>query len=48
MLNSDTQKASVGGLNDEFIHSARLDNLMMSFCSVIVTIILTLGPYSFN
>ncbi|KAL1611897.1 hypothetical protein SLS60_000119 [Paraconiothyrium brasiliense] len=30
----DTQKAVVGGLNDELIFSARLDNLMMSYCSV--------------
>ena len=30
----DTQPASIGGLNGEFIHSARLDNLMMSFCSL--------------
>lgn len=30
----DTQKATIGGLNNEFIHSARLDNLMMSYCSV--------------
>ncbi|KAI9656597.1 MAG: hypothetical protein M1821_004804 [Bathelium mastoideum] len=30
----DTQQACIGGLNDELIFSARLDNLMMSFCSV--------------
>lgn len=30
----DTQKACIGGLNQEFIFSARLDNLGMSYCSV--------------
>ena len=30
----DTQKACIGGLNDELIFSARLDNLGMSYCSV--------------
>ena len=30
----DTQKSVIGGLNNELIFSARLDNLMMSFCSV--------------
>ena len=29
-----TQKSVIGGLNNELIFSARLDNLMMSFCSV--------------
>jgi aspartyl aminopeptidase len=30
----DTQKSCLGGLNDEFILSARLDNLNMTFCSI--------------
>ena len=30
----DTQAPALGGLNDEFVFSARLDNLGMSFCSI--------------
>ncbi|KAL9088039.1 MAG: hypothetical protein Q9165_006380 [Trypethelium subeluteriae] len=35
MVLYDTQEACIGGLNDEFIFSARLDNLGMSYCSTI-------------
>jgi aspartyl aminopeptidase len=34
MILYDTQKACIGGLNEEFIHSARLDNLEMTYCSI--------------
>ena len=30
----DTQAACIGGLNDEFVFSARLDNLGMTYCAV--------------
>ena len=30
----DTQAAAISGVHDEFIHSARLDNLFMSFCTL--------------
>ena len=30
----DTQPACIGGLNNEFVHSARLDNLGMTYCAV--------------
>ena len=33
MVLYDTQKACVGGLNEELLFSSRLDNLEMSFCS---------------
>ncbi|KAF2095739.1 peptidase M18, aminopeptidase I [Rhizodiscina lignyota] len=33
MVLYDTQKAAIGGLNDELIFSARLDNIGMSYCA---------------
>lgn len=30
----DTQKSCIGGINNELIYSARLDNLEMTYCSV--------------
>jgi aspartyl aminopeptidase len=30
----DTQKSQIGGINNEFIYSARLDNLGMTYCAV--------------
>lgn len=35
MILYDTHKSCIGGLNDELIFSARLDNLEMSYCSTI-------------
>lgn len=35
MILYDTQKSCIGGLNDELIFSARLDNLEMSYCSIV-------------
>jgi aspartyl aminopeptidase len=34
MVLYDTQKACLGGINNELIFSARLDNLMMTFCGI--------------
>lgn len=34
LLLYDTQKSAVGGLNDEYIFSPRLDNLEMTYCSI--------------
>lgn len=34
MVLYDVQKSCLGGLNEEFIYSARLDNLAMTYCSV--------------
>ncbi|KAF2485796.1 peptidase M18 [Neohortaea acidophila] len=34
LLLYDTQPSRIGGLNDEFVYSARLDNLGMTYCTV--------------
>jgi aspartyl aminopeptidase len=34
MILYDTQKSCLGGLNSELVFSARLDNLMMSYCAL--------------
>ena len=38
MILYDTQKSCTGGLNDELVFSARLDNLEMSYCSTMALI----------
>jgi aspartyl aminopeptidase len=38
MILYDTQLSVLGGLNDEFIYSQRLDNLMMSYCATVAII----------
>ena len=38
MVLYDTQKSCIGGLNEELIFSARLDNLEMSYCSIMALI----------
>ena len=38
MILYDTQKSCTGGLNDELVYSARLDNLEMSYCSTMALI----------
>lgn len=35
MVLYDTQKSCIGGLNNELVFSARLDNLEMTYCSVV-------------
>ncbi|KAF2168846.1 hypothetical protein M409DRAFT_20861 [Zasmidium cellare ATCC 36951] len=34
MVLYDTQPSCIGGINDEFVYSARLDNLGMTYCAV--------------
>lgn len=42
----DTQKSCIGGVNNELLFSARLDNLMMSFCSTMGLIESLKVPYA--
>ncbi len=42
----DVQPACLGGIKEEFIFSARLDNLFMSYCSIIVSISFQLLQFS--
>ncbi|KAI9886693.1 MAG: Glucose-repressible alcohol dehydrogenase transcriptional effector [Watsoniomyces obsoletus] len=44
MLLYDTQPACLGGINNELIFSARLDNLMMSFCGFVGLLDSVTGP----
>lgn len=46
MILFDTQEACLGGLNEEFIFSARLDNLEMSYCSTLGLIKSLVSPSS--
>ena len=44
----DTQKSCVGGMNEELMFSARLDNLCMSYCSTMALINCVSSPESLN
>lgn len=48
MILYDTQKSCVGGLNEELVFSARLDNLEMSFCSTMGLINSVSSPSSLD
>jgi aspartyl aminopeptidase len=34
LMLADTQPSTVGGLNNEFIYSGRLDNQMSAYCAI--------------
>ncbi len=38
LILADTQPSTVGGLNNEFIYSGRLDNQMSAYCAIQVKI----------
>jgi aspartyl aminopeptidase len=44
----DTQKSCIGGINNELIYSARLDNLEMTYCSIMGLIESLSDPASLN
>lgn len=44
----DTQKSCIGGMNEELIFSARLDNLCMSYCSTMALISCVSSPGSLD
>lgn len=48
MILYDTHQSCIGGLNNEFLHSARLDNLEMSYCSVMGLINSLVSPSSLD
>jgi aspartyl aminopeptidase len=48
MVLYDTQKACLGGLMDEFIFSARLDNLNQTFCAIMGLIESLANPSALN
>jgi len=48
MVLYDTQKPCVGGLNEELIFSARLDNLEMTYCSTMALIMSVAAPDSLD
>ena len=48
LLLYDTQKACVGGLNEELLYSPRLDNLEMSFCASMALIDSVASPTSLD
>lgn len=48
LLLYDIQKACIGGMNEELIFSARLDNLCMSYCSTMALVNCVSSPTSLD